>query len=387
MTTSSRIDATLRRAVEAGDVAGVSVVVIDRDGQIISAAAGERRLGSGAAMTADTVGRIYSMTKALTAAAAMHAVERGLLDLDGPAARFHDGLADRRVLEGFDPDGVPITRPATVEVTLRHLLTHTSGHGYDIWNSDLARWFRETRTPPIGSRRLATLDTPLLFDPGTRWNYGIGLDWVGQLVEAVSGQTLGQYLAEHITGPLGMVDTAFEPTAPMVERMAGMHTRTPDGGLAPIETTTPEGAEFELGGGGLFGTMPDYGRFLRMMLGDGSLDGRRVLAADTVELMAANAMGPLRVTPLRSAAPNLSVDADLFPGEESSWGLSFQRHEQPGATGRAVGTLSWAGLANSYFWIDRASGVAGAVMSQLLPFADERARAVALEVERAVYGT
>jgi methyl acetate hydrolase len=230
------------------------------------------------------------------------------------------------------------------------------------------------------------LRTPLAFEPGTRWEYGTGIDWAGLIVEAVSGKPLGQYFADHLFGPLGMSDTAFVPTDSMRERLAGMHRRRPDGGLEPIDhMPIPDDREYDGGGGGLFSTMGDYGRFLRMFLNDGELDGQRVLEPATVATMAQNHRGALRVTLLRSANPALSNDAELFRGEEKSWGLTFQVHEQRGFTGRPKGTLSWAGLANSYFWIDRVTGIAGAYLTQLFPFADHGALALYYDFERAVY--
>jgi len=379
------LDAGVERGAARGAAAGAVAVVVDRDGEVWSGAAGERSIGSGLAMTTDTVGAIFSMTKAITGAAAMHCVERGLLDLDAPAGDVIDDLADPVVLTGFDDDGQPVTRPAEGIVTLRNLLTHTSGYVYDIWNADMTRWYEATRVPTLFSLLKASLRTPLAFDPGTKWQYGIGIDWAGQLIEAVSGQTLGEYFAEHLTGPMGMADTSFAPGDDQLARFAGMHARGEDGSLVPIDLPAAENPEFEMGGGGLVGTMSDYGRFIRMILNDGELDGTRVLAAETVEQMAGNHIGDLRVQKLTTAAPQFSNDAELSQGEEKSWGLTFQRHEQAGATGRPAGTLAWAGLANSYYWIDRENGIGGAYMTQILPFADEGSVGLFTELETAVY--
>ena len=379
------IDDVLQAGVARGDVAGVTGIVVDRDGVRWHGGFGERSAGSGVEMTADTVGAIFSMTKAITGAAALHCVERGLLDLDAPAGNVLDDLANSQVLTGFDGDGQPETRPATSEVTLRNLLTHTSGYVYDIWNADMTRWYEATGTPSLFDLKKDALRTPLAFDPGTRWEYGIGIDWAGLMVEAVSGQTLGEYFAEHLTGPMAMTDTGFAPTESMMERFAGMHARLPDGSLMPMELPGPEAPEFEMGGGGLASTMADYGQFMRMVLNDGALDGTQVMSADSVAKMVTNSMGDLRVTELKSAAPQFSADAELFPGEEKSWGLTFQIHEQDGHTGRPKGTLSWAGLANSYFWIDRTNGIAGAYMSQILPFADAQSYGLYEQFEAATY--
>jgi methyl acetate hydrolase len=379
------VDAVLNAGVSSGAVPGVVAIVVDRDGVRYHGAAGERSIGTGAAMTPDTVGAIFSMTKAVTGAAAMQLVEQGKIELDAPMSVLCPEAANPVVLEGFDSDGNPKTRPAASEPTLRQLLTHTSGYVYDIWNAPMGRWYAATNTPSLFSLQRQALRAPLAFDPGTKWEYGIGIDWAGFMVEAASGLTLGTYLTKNLTGPLGMADTGFVHSESMLARASAIHARLPDGSLLAIDLPGAENPEFEMGGGGLQSTMSDYGRFMRMILNDGELDGVRVLKVDTVQAMCTNQMGKLRVSELKTAAPQFSNDAEMFPGEEKSWGLTFQIHEQAGNTGRPKGTLSWAGLANSYYWIDRTNGVAGAYLSQILPFADAKSIGLYHDFERAVY--
>jgi methyl acetate hydrolase len=379
------IDRLLAAGIERGAAPGVTAIVVDRQGTRYEGGFGERASGSGVPMNTDTVAKIFSMTKALTAAAAMQLVERGELSLDTPAGEVCPAIAQVRVLEGFDDDGQPITRPPSQPVTLRHLLTHTSGYSYDIWDEPCARWHEVTDTPTMGSQKKAALLQPLMFDPGTRWRYGIGIDWAGQMVEAVSGMSLGEYFEQYLTGPLEMDSTSFDYSAQMVERAASLHARTPDASLVPLPLATSDEREFDGGGDGLKGTIGDYGRFIRMLLNDGELDGTRVLSVETVAQMCSNQMGPLRVEALHSRVPALSNDGEFFPGEPKSWGLSFLINEAPGFTGRPAGTLMWAGLANSYFWIDRENGIGGAYISQILPFADAASMALFFEMESAVY--
>jgi methyl acetate hydrolase len=379
------VDAVLNAGVSSGAVPGVVAIVVDRDGVRYHGAAGERSIGTGAAMTPDTVGAIFSMTKAVTGAAAMQLVEQGKIELDAPMSVLCPEAANPVVLEGFDSDGNPKTRPAASEPTLRQLLTHTSGYVYDIWNAPMGRWYAATNTPSLFSLQRQALRAPLAFDPGTKWEYGIGIDWAGFMVEAASDLTLGTYLTKNLTGPLGMADTGFVHSESMLARVSAIHARLPDGSLLAIDLPGAENPEFEMGGGGLQSTMSDYGRFMRMILNDGELDGVRVLKVDTVQAMCTNQMGKLRVSELKTAAPQFSNDAEMFPGEEKSWGLTFQIHEQAGNTGRPKGTLSWAGLANSYYWIDRTNGVAGAYLSQILPFADAKSIGLYYDFERAVY--
>lgn len=379
------LDAVLQAGVAAGGAAGVVAAVVDRDGGLYLGSAGERSIGSGVTMSTDTAGAIFSMTKVVTGVAAMQLVEQGKLDLDADAGTVCAELLDPVVLEGFDDDGQPITRPAAGPITLRHLLTHTAGFVYDIWNAEIGRWCEVTGTPSVFSLEKRALQTPLMFDPGTQWEYGINLDWVGLMVEASSGVTLGEYMRDHIFEPLQMNDTGFTPGAEQIARLSAMHTRLPDGGLAAIELPSVKNPEFEMGGGGLVSTMGDYARFIRMILNDGELDGAQILSPETVDMMAKNHMGDLRVSELTSHNPMFSEDAELFPGEGKSWGLTFQVHEEPSATGAPAGTLSWAGLANSYFWIDRENGIGGCYLSQLLPFADAGSVEIFYELMRTVY--
>ncbi|MEM7252519.1 MAG: serine hydrolase domain-containing protein [Pseudomonadota bacterium] len=384
---SAKFDSILARGIERGAAPGAVATIVRGDGALWDGAAGERAIGSGVPMTTDTVGRIFSMTKAITGAAAMQLVERGRLSLDAPAGDTCPWLHEVQVLAGFDADGKPLLRAPASPVTLRQLLTHTSGFVYEIWNANDGKYKEATETPSLFSLQNAALQVPLAFDPGTQWEYGIGIDWAGKMVEQVSGMSLGEYLSEHLIGPLGMTDTAFAPNASMLERAASAHARQPDGSFVTMELPAPESPEFEMGGGGLHGTVRDYGRFIRMILNDGELDGVRVLTAETVEMMAQNQIGALRVKKLSSVAPPFSNDAEFFPGEPKSWGLTFQINETAIDTGRPAGTLMWAGLANSFFWIDRQNGIGGAYMSQILPFGDEKSLGLFYELERETYAT
>lgn len=379
------VDGILEAAVSRGDVPGVVAGVTTAEETVYEGGFGERAAGSGVAMTPDTVGWIASMTKAVTGAAAMQLVEQGRLELDGPASAVIPYLGEVEVLEGFDGDGQPKTRPPKRPMTLRHLLTHTSGYVYEIWSPDILAYQEARGLPQITSCENAALGTPLLFDPGERWDYGIGIDWAGKMVEAVSGQRLGQYLKENILEPLGMDDTAFRITPAMQERIATVHVRGEDGAWAPMEFTVEQDPEFEMGGGGLYSTIGDYLKFIRMILNQGAANGHRVLKPETVAAMSVNSIGDNRVVKLTTAMPPYSNDAEFFPGTEKTWGLTFMINNEEAPTGRSAGSLAWAGLANSYFWIDPARGVGGAYITQLLPFADEKSLPLYLDFETAVY--
>jgi methyl acetate hydrolase len=385
MSLTSSIDALLSRACASGDVPGVVAMACDRNGTTYEGAFGVRQLGQAQAMTPDTVMWIASMTKALTGAAAMQLVEQGKLDLDNPAGQWMPELAEAKVLEGFTDDGKPKLRAPKSPVTLRQLLTHTAGYGYDTWNAEIGRYQQATGLPPIRTRENGALRAPLLFDPGTRWNYGISIDFAGRLVEIASGQRLGAYLRDHVTGPLGMSDTDFMLTADMQTRAASVHQRGKTGELKPVVMPPPEKPDFEMGGGGLHSTAPDYLRFVRAILNGGTLDGRQVLRPETVAMMGKNHMGAARVTPMRTTMPNVSLDAEFFPGVEKSWGLTFQINETRAPTGRSAGSLSWAGLGNTYYWIDPVKGIGGVFATQILPFADTKALPLFYAFETAIY--
>lgn len=385
MSLKERVDGLLSAAVERGDVPGVVAVVVDREGVVYEGAFGKRNLVTGEPMTLDTVCWIASMTKSITGACTMQMVEQGKLDLDAPASQWVPMLADAKVLEGWDDEGKPKLRPPTRPITLRQLLTHTAGFSYEFWSADILRYQEVMGVPGIASGKLAALTTPLLFDPGERWEYGINIDFAGLAVEAVSGKRLSQYMQEHLLGPLGMNDTAFKIRPDMRARLATVHARGEDGTLTPMAFELPQDPEFDLGGGGLYGTAGDYARFIRMVLNRGELDGVRVLNAETVDLMCQNAIGDLRVTMMKSVMPQFSNDAEFFPGLPKGWGLTWQVNLEPAPTGRSAGSLQWAGLANSYFWIDLERGIGGVYLTQITPFADMKSLPLFEAFETAVY--
>jgi methyl acetate hydrolase len=382
----ARIDGVLRGAVEAREVPGVVAMAAGGEGPIYEGAFGLRELGTGPGMTLDTVFRIFSMTKAITCVAALQLVEEGKLTLDAAVPDIGEpALAKPQVLEGFDAAGAPLLRPAKRPITLRHLLTHTAGFTYEFWNADTLRYVEATGTPRVISGQLAALRRPLNFDPGERWEYGINIDWVGRVIEAVSGQSLDAYLRERIFVPLGMADTGFVSTPEQYARQASVHQRQADGSLAPQPLPAPSTPEFCAGGGGLHSTARDYLSFLQMLMHAGSFGGARLLRPQTVALMGENQIGDLPAGILKTQDPVLSNDVDFFPGAKVRWGLGYMLNMEPGPNGRSAGTVSWAGLANSYYWLDPARRVAGVILTQILPFADPAAVNLYGRFERAVY--
>ncbi|HUO11253.1 MAG TPA: serine hydrolase domain-containing protein [Caulobacteraceae bacterium] len=379
MTVVERIEAAIEAATAAptaaGGIAGVSVAARLADGTEILRPAGRRGLDNPAPMTPDTVFWIASFTKALTTVAVLQLVERGQIGLDTPVGDWLPALSEPKVLAGFDPDGAPRLVEANAPVTVRQLLTHRSGLAYDFCNAESARY-----SAAVSARR-GKGAPPLMFQPGSAWTYGVGLDFAGDLVAAVTGRTLDVYLEDEVFAPLGMAETAFAPKPGQTGRLASMHARGEGGTLAPIPFELPPPPNATMGGGGLYSTAGDYLKFLAAILSGGGA----ILRAETVASMAGNEAESLEVGVLPGVDPSLCAGFDPFPGQSKRWGLGFVMNTQAGPNGRAPGSLAWAGLANCYYWADPATGVAGVFLAQLLPFGDAAALEAFGAFERAVY--
>ena len=387
MPSRALIDSVLAAAISGGKIAGLVAAAADAHGEIYQSAFGRQNISTTQRMTTDSVFRIASMTKAITAAAAMQLSEQGSLRLDQPAREILPFLADTKVLLGFDANGIPIMRAPRTEITLRNLLTHTAGFVYDTWNEEMNRYARLTDLPPTRSGKLAALTAPLNFDPGERWEYGINIDIAGRMVEAASGLDLETYMKRHIFTPLDMPDTSFIQRPAWQSRLTAIHARQPDGSLQPIAPPPAASTEREFypGGGGLFSTVTDYLRFLRALMHGGELDGARILQPETVALMGQNHIGALNVQKLPTQMPALSNPVELFPGMAKKWGLSFLINTEPGPAGRNAGSLTWAGLNNTYYWLDPIRKIAGVFLTQTLPFADPTVLQALDGFESAVY--
>lgn len=371
------IQHTLDKAVAAGAASGFVAAARKPSGEVLVAAAGVRGLDNPAPMTPDTVFWIASCTKAITTVAVLQLVEAGKLGLDDAVGGWLPQLTRPKVLAGFDAAGAPQLRDAARPITVRHLVTHTSGLAYEMFNPTLARYAEIAGPTPLG----ATPDYPLMFEPGEAWCYSIGLDWAGQLVEAVSGKSFEAYLAEHVLGPLGMTDTGFALGEAQRGRLASMHGRGADGALSVRPFAMPPPPYFSMGGGGLYSTARDYLAFLEAILGGGGPILGPAMAAAT---RAVEIEGP-DVGVLPSANAALTNPYDPFPGQTKQWGLGFLINPAPGPNGRSAGSLAWGGLGNCYYWADPATGAAGVLLAQLLPFGDPAVLEAFGDFERAVY--
>lgn len=378
----STLDDVLSAGVASGAAPGLVAMAGSAAGVKWSCAAGERAPGK--PMTEDTVFRIFSMTKAIGSTAAMLLIDRGKLDLNAPVESILPDFAKIRVLEGFDGDAPRLRAPKS-RATIRQLATHTSGFVYEFWNPDVPRWMAKTSHPSIISGLKASLFYPMAFDPGARWDYGIGIDWLCQAVEAIDGRRIDRFCQEELFGPLGMTSTAFECEGALASRLASVSARGEDGKFAPFELSPTPHPEFYGMGHSLYSTAGDYMRFMRMFLNKGALDGKRVLSEKGIATMLTNHIGDLLVGKLTTVAPPITADVDLFPGTPKTHSFGFLRVEKDVPGMRSAGSQGWAGVLNTHFWFDPAKDVAGIIMTQTLPFVEPRFMAVYEKFERAVY--
>jgi methyl acetate hydrolase len=380
----AEIDAALQGMVRAGKIPGVVAMAANEASVVYQGAFGVRSMAAAAPMSSDTIFRIASMVKLLTSVAALQLVERGKLKLDEPAGAIDPSLASPQILTGFDAKGVPQLRAAQKPLTLRNLLTHTSGFSYPLWDANVVRYLKFAHGNPL------LLRMPLMFEPGTRWAYGGGLDRVGRMVEIAGGQSLDRYFRENITGPLGMNDTGFSITEAQRGREACLHVRNADGRLLPKPLEKPTVPKAPSGGGSLYSTAPDYLSLLQALLNGGSLvnggslGGASILRPETVALMSTNQIGDIEAGKLKTTNPGLSNDVDFFPRAHLRWGLGHMINLDAVPDGRMAGSLTWAGLFNTYYWIDPKMRIAGVIMMQILPFADPQALKAYREFEHGI---
>jgi methyl acetate hydrolase len=382
--TFSQIDSMFRAATRAEEIPGVVALAATDHGLLYEGIFGSRRLGGGPAMTRDTVFRVASMVKLITSVAALQLVEQNKLSLDAPVPDIEPAVGSPQVLDGFDAKGLPQLRPAKRPITLHHLLTHTSGFAYRLWDAKAVQYANSIELLPKAQRKQAPR-TPLMFDPGEGWQYGTSIDWVGRIVETIGGDSLDVYFRKHILDPLGMNDTAFVIAPRQRQREASAHRRGPDGSLTaePMEQNSPR--QSFSGGGGIYSTAPDYLTLIRALLAGGTLDGSRVLQPETVALMGQNQIGDIDVGVMKTTVPAFSNDVDLCPGVARKWGFGHMINMQPLDGGRSAGSLTWGGLLNTYYWIDPGRRVAAVFMTQVLPFADGRALRLYRQFERGIY--
>ena len=380
--------AVLDQTIADGRLNFAVAAVGNAGGQTWSYAAGYQDAEKTNVASPDDIIQIASMTKLVTTIAALQLMEQGKLNLDSPISVYAPELNDLQVLKGFEADETPIFERAKRAPTARELMTHTAGYVYEIWNANALKGVQLGVTPSLlGEGNY--LEAPLAFQPGTAWEYGINTDWLGVIVERLSGQRLANYFDDNIFTPLSMTDTFYELPADKLDRSVTMMARAA-GGLVELPGFQPTPREkgsmpHYSGGGGLFSTVKDYGRVLQMLLKGGSLDGKTLLKAETVDTMFQNNIGDIQPLALAAAMPNLSNTADMSFGNKVTFGLGLLLHTDGIDGGRKANSGSWAGLFNSYYWVDREAGTYGIFGTQVLPFYDGVAIETLLEFEQAVY--
>jgi methyl acetate hydrolase len=369
-----------------GGAPGVVAMATDRNGNLYEGAAGTRELGSQKAMTTDSVFALFSTTKAVCGVTVMQLVEEGKIKLSDAAKMYVPEIAELQVLAGFDAAGKPLTRPPKRDITVNDLMLHTSGLCYEFFSDDDLKYRTFHNIPTIVSCSFPAIRTVLLHDPGERWTYGANIDWLGRIVEQQRGKRLGDVMKERIFDPLGMKEIAFTMTDAMKARRVTIHNRDADGKLTPLpDLALPQPPEMDCGGHGLYGTVDEYMKFIRMVLNDGAGPHGRVLRAETVAQMADDGLGTLESTAWKTSIPSLSNDGEFFPGVKKGWSYTFMTNREQTPSGRPADSLMWAGLANCFYWIDRKTGVGGYWASQILPFQDAASYPGFVDFETALY--
>lgn len=377
------LDYTVGRA---GGAPGVVAMATDRDHNFYEGAAGKRELGKDQPMTTDTVMAIFSCTKALVGVAVMQLVEEGEISLDDPAKAYVPEIAEIQVLDGFDGDGQARLRAPKSDITVEQLMLHTAGFSYEFFSHDDLAFRNANDIPTVVSSTFDSIRTVLHHDPGSQWGYGVDMDWAGKVVEAVRGKRLGEVMQERIFSPLDMHDIGFVMTRSMRSRCATIHDRAADGKLTPLpDMVLPQPPEMDMGGHGLYSTIGECMKFIRMILNDGTGPNGRVLKPETVRRMSQNGLGALKSGGWVSSIPSLANDGEFFPGLSKSWGYTFQINDEQTPSGRPAGQLMWAGLTNMFYWIDRQNGIGGMWGSQILPFQDVASYPGFVDFETAVY--
>lgn len=374
------LNTILQDYVEQGLLPNVVAGVASSEGTTYLESFGLKSLDANDPMAKDTIISIASMTKAVTTVAALQLVEKNHIDLDIPINAYLPEASDLEILQGFDSENRPLLRKAEAIPTVRQLLTHTSGYVYEIWNENANRHVADGGIDSLFTDGGNGMSAPLSFPPGERWEYGIGIDWAGKIVEEVSGKSLDVYFYDHIFSLIGMVDTFYKVPEEKESRRAAIHARG-ENGLMVI----PYLREPISGGGGLNSTVTDYLLFLRTLLNRGSLNGASMLQPKTVDMMFENQIGELNVPPGKTRMPDISNDFDMGFGSEAKWGLGFLLHQNNLESGRPKGSASWAGVFNSYYWIDRDNDLCAVIATQVLPFYDSNAISMMQDFESGIY--
>lgn len=378
-----KIDQVLSKSVESNSPV-ISAAVLSSEETLYRGDFGLADIATGKNVQKDSIFRIASMTKAITSTCTMQLIEKEKLSLETKLKEFFPEIADKKILEGFNKKNEPLLSEASSDLTIKQLLTHTSGFAYEVWNENVAAMVENGDLATAFSGDDNFLKAPLSFNPGSSWEYGIGIDWLGVLVEKISDMTLQDYMKKYIFNPLGMIDTSYDVPKEKIERLVKVHSRNGEEYLE-MPFDPPEKSDFYSGGGNLVSTLSDYSSFLNMFLNQGKSSEGRILQKTSVDLMLTSHTGELLMTSMQTSAPILSNDVDFFPDTDKSWGLGFMINNEDIENGRPKGSAGWAGLFNSYFWIDPKNKIAAVILMQMLPFAEEGCLKTLKDFEKSIY--
>ena len=369
-------ESAVQEAIALGKIPGAVAMVANGEKLLHASAYGPSHRPDGRPHTIDDVFMIASMTKAVTSVAGAQMLEQGHFELDQPAEEILPRIADHKVLTGFDEHGKPLLREPASKLTMRQLFTHTSGHSSDVWNPDTLRYAQVMELPGIPECKHESFHLPLVFDPGTAWEYSIATDYLGMAIEALSGMRLEEYFRKFIFDPTGMEWTSFIISPRQRERIVPVRGKKGTAEFEVIDFEISQTPEQYMGGAGLYSTAGDYMKFLQMLLNRGEAPNGRVLRPETVELMFQNHIGEIELPIMKTSLPDLSVDVDLLPGVPKKWSLCALTNlaDLPGR--RSAGSQFWGGLACSYFWVDPTKNLAGLMMMSYFPFADPDSLAI-----------
>jgi len=355
-------------------IPGIVFRAVKKDGTVLfEGASGVKGLNhKDQPVTTDTLFWVASCTKLWTAVAILQLVEQGKLALDDHAEKYLPEIGKIQILTGFDAGDKPIFQEPKTKITIQHLLTNTSGFVYDVFNPLMKKYAQINNIPHKFSTKRRNLDFPLAFEPGTCWEYGMGMDWLGLVIEKVTGQTLDAYMKEHISTPLGIHATFLTDTA---QDHAHLHLRTPDNNLSEIDPMIAQGDKIEMhaGGVGLHSSVVGHTTVLLALLNEGEVNGKHILKKESVDLLFAEQSTPIEKAmqnPKETTSPEISNNVAVPPGIPVVWTFGGMKFNCDLPTGRSSGSVWWSGVTNCFWWVDRTKGVAGAFFTQILPFSD-----------------
>ena len=380
-----KINQVIEAALEESNIPYAAYAVTNSKETLFSGSVGYEDLKKTKPLETNAIFRIASMTKALTTSAFMILAKEKDLDLHSPAENYIDNLKSLQVAS-VENDEIIYSEPET-KVTLHQLLTHTSGFGYDFHHETLSHLLLDKKIVDLLDKEGKFLEAPLIEQPGKYWHYGIGLGWIGRIIETLSEQSLNDYMTEKLFKPLEMSNTSFDISTIGEDRLPKIYSIEEDGSLIDISElmSSPQIDKFAYGGGGVFSCPDDYAKFLRMFLNGGKANGENVLSIETVKQMTTNQIGELNVPFQPTFNPSIIAPNEWFPGIEKKWGYSFMINSEDVPMRRTKGSCAWSGIMNTFFWFDQQKDIGGTIMMQIAPCYHEKPKQVLKRFEEAIY--